>query len=150
MNAPRHYSLGEKSRAKLQGVHPDLVRVVERAIAISRQDFSVGEGVRSIERQRELYAQGRSRPGRVVTDTMKSRHLTGHAVDLWPWPRLPNGNVDWENKTAFLKVGTAMLAASVELNIPVRWGYDWDGDGVMNERGEFDGPHFELYRRVYP
>lgn len=144
------YSLGQASRSKLIGVHPDLVRVVEMAIARSIQDFSIGEGVRTIERQRELYAQGRTKPGRIVTNTMKSRHLTGHAVDLWPWPRLPNGDVDWNNSTAFLRIGKAMLGASIELCIPVRWGYDWDGDGVLQERGEYDGPHFELSIRKYP
>lgn len=144
------YSLGKKSQAELVGVHPDLVKVVTRAISVSLQDFSIGEGVRTIQRQRELYAQGRTKPGRIVTGTMKSRHITGHAVDLWPWPKLPNGNVDWNNTTAFLRIGKAMLGASIELGIPVRWGYDWDNDGILQEPGEYDGPHFELAARRYP
>src|SRR5687768_7912126 len=149
-HAMPRYILSTASRTKLVGVHADLIRVVERAIATTTQDFMIGEGVRTLERQRELYAQGRTKPGRIVTDTMKSRHLTGHAVDLWPYPKLPNGDIDWNNKQAFFRIGKAMLGASVELGVPIRWGYDWDGDGVLMERGEYDGPHFELAKRWYP
>ena len=69
------FVLGRGSRKKLTGVHPDLVRVVERAIEITDTDFAVIEGLRSPERQRELVAAGASK-------TLRSRHLTGHAVDL--------------------------------------------------------------------
>ena len=72
------YRLGLRSRARLRGVHPDLVRVVTRAIEITDVDFTVLEGVRSLSRQRQLVAQGASK-------TMRSRHLTGHAVDLGAW-----------------------------------------------------------------
>ncbi len=86
---------------------------------------------------------GRTKPGMIVTNTMKSRHLTGHAVDLVPYP------LDWNDKTKFFKIGRAMLQASAELAIPIRWGYDWDNDGVLMERGEYDGPHFELSSKFY-
>lgn len=79
------YTLSNKSLAKLDGVHPDLVAIVERAIQSSSQDFSVGEGLRSIDRQHELYNTGRSK-------TLNSRHLTGHAVDPFPYPI----SWDWE------------------------------------------------------
>nr|WP_312120561.1 M15 family metallopeptidase [Brevundimonas diminuta] len=97
------YRLGAQSRARLAGVHPDLVRVVERAIQLSTVDFSVLEGVRTPQRQRELYAQGRTKPGPVVTWTLTSNHFVntktgyGHAVDLIPFP------VDWEGPTRFPK-----------------------------------------------
>jgi peptidoglycan L-alanyl-D-glutamate endopeptidase CwlK len=142
------YSLGERSRARLKGVHPDLIKVVERAIQITDQDFTVLEGVRTKARQRELYAQGRTKPGQVVTWTLNSRHIPkadgyGHAVDLAPWP------IDWEGPTRFPKfdaIAKAMLVAAEDLNIPIRWGADWDGDGKPRERGESDSPHFELAR----
>lgn len=122
------YQLGEKSKAKLEGVHPDLVAVVERAIRISKQDFSVGEGLRSIERQRQLYNTGKSK-------TMNSRHLTGHAVDLFPYPL----DWDWE---FFYPIADAMKAAADELGVDVEWGGDW--------KGFPDGPHFQLSWKSYP
>ena len=69
------FVLSKKSLAKLQGVHPDLVLVVRRAVQLSAIDFAVTEGLRTVERQETLVASGASK-------TMKSRHLTGHAVDL--------------------------------------------------------------------
>lgn len=137
------YSLGDNSRKKLIGVDPQMVKVVLRAIAISTQDFAVTCGVRTIEEQAALYAQGRTKPGKIVTWTMKSRHLPakdglGKAVDLVPWP------IDWSRTSKFDAIAKAMFAAANELGIQIRWGADWDGDGNYRERGETDSPHFEL------
>lgn len=123
------YVLGKRSKERLEGVHPDLVAVVERAITISKVDFTVLEGVRSVARQRELFNKGASK-------TMNSRHLTGHAVDLAPWP------IDWNDLSRFKMVADAMKQASEELGVPVIWGGSW--------RSFYDGPHFELDRKVYP
>lgn len=137
-------TLGERSLARLHGVHPDLVNVVKRAAALSIQDFTVLEGVRTIERQRELYAQGRIKPGKIVTWTMHSKHFRnpvtgfGHAVDLAPWP------IDWNDAKKFDAVAKVMLRAADQLGIGIRWGGDWDRDGKPRERGESDSPHFEL------
>ena len=122
------YKLGTRSLQNLSGVHPDLVAVVKRAIQITEQDFTVIEGVRNIERQRELYRKGASK-------TLNSRHLTGHAVDMVPWP------VDWNDLKRFEVVSEAMKAAAEELNIPIVWGGDW--------KSFYDGPHFELNRKNY-
>lgn len=140
------FRLGAQSLARLKGVHPQLVRVVQRAIEISKVDFMVLEGVRTPQRQRELYAQGRTKPGQIVTWTLTSNHFVksdgfGHAVDLVPWP------VDWEGPTRFPKfdeISRAMFAAAAELGVKIRWGADWDRDGKPRERGETDSPHFEL------
>ncbi len=137
------YALGAKSLAKLEGVHPDLVKVVKRAIQISDQDFMVLEGVRTLKRQKELYAQGRTKPGPKVTWTLNSRHIPkadglGHAVDLVPYP------VDWNTASKFVAISKAMLVAADDLSIPIRWGGNWDGDDRPGEKGESDGPHFEL------
>lgn len=140
--------LGQRSLARLEGVHPDLVRVVMRAAAIATatEDFTVLEGVRTIERQRQLYAQGRTAPGKVVTWTMNSNHFRnaktgfGHAVDLAPFP------IDWNDIARFDRLGLLMFrAASIE-KVSIRWGADWDRDGKPRERGESDSPHFELVR----
>lgn len=139
------YSLGAKSLARLEGVHPDLVRVVKRAIELTKQDFMVLEGVRTPARQRELYAQGRTKPGQKVTWTLNSNHFLnkatgfGHAVDLVPFP------IDW-NHDKLDVVSNSMFAAAEELGVALRWGADWDRDGKPREKGETDSPHFELVR----
>lgn len=135
---------GKASLKALEGVHPNLVAVVRRALEIGPNDFRVIEGVRTPARQKLLYAQGRTAPGPKVTWTMNSNHFVnpktgfGHAVDILPAP------YDWKNLKDFDDVAAAMFQASKELNIPIRWGADWDRDGKPRERGETDNPHFEL------
>lgn len=123
------YKLGLRSRQNLSGVHPDLVAVVERAIQITKQDFMVIEGIRNIDRQRQLVKAGASK-------TLNSRHLTGHAVDLCPYP------VDWNDLGKFKAISEAVLEAAKELGIDVEWGGDW--------KKFYDGPHFQLSRKAYP
>ncbi len=123
------YKLGTRSLQNLSGVHPDLVAVVKLAISITEQDFTVIEGIRNINRQRELVKAGKS-------TTMNSRHITGHAVDMVPWP------VDWEDIERFEIMAEAMKLAAEELDIPIVWGGDW--------KSFYDAPHFELDRKSYP
>ena len=123
------YKLSKRSLKSLEGVHPDLVAVVKRAILITPVDFVVIEGVRTIERQRELFKAGASR-------TMKSRHLTGHAVDLAVWI----GTVRWE-MPPYQRLAVAVKAAAADVGVPIEWGYDlW----------HWDAPHWQLPRRRYP
>ena len=125
------YSLGTKSKQRLVGVHADLVQVVERAIEITTVDFTVLEGLRTPERQKALRDAGASQ-------TLNSRHITGHAVDLGA---LIDGEVRWD-WPLYHKIASAMKAAAKELNVTIVWGGDW--------RTFKDGPHFELDRRKYP
>jgi len=125
------FKLGKRSIERLQSVHPDLVRVVERAIELSTVDFTVLEGLRSPERQQTLVASGASQ-------TLNSRHITGHAVDLGAWV---DNQVDW-SWPLYHQIANAMKAAATELGIPIVWGGDW--------KTFKDGPHFELDRRYYP
>lgn len=122
------YKLGTRSLQSLSGVHPDMVAVVKRAIEITGVDFTVIEGIRHINRQRELLKAGKS-------TTMNSRHITGHAVDMVPWP------VDWEDLERFEIMSEAMKEAAEELDIPIVWGGDW--------KSFYDAPHFELDRKKY-
>lgn len=125
------FKLGKRSIERLQGVHPDLVRVVERAIDLTPVDFTVLEGLRSPERQQTLVASGASQ-------TLNSRHITGHAVDLGAWV---DNQVDW-SWPLYTKIANAMKAAANELGIAIVCGADWK---------KFpDGPHFELDRKYYP
>lgn len=125
------FKLGPTSLSRLKGVHPDLVKVVQRAIEISTLDFTVLEGVRSLERQKALVESGASQ-------TMKSRHLDGHAVDLGAWV---DNQIDW-SWPLYPKIADAMKAAAKELNVPIEWGGDW----VKFK----DGPHFQLPWEQYP
>lgn len=155
------FRLSEASRGKLAGVHPDLQRVVMRAIEISAVDFKVIEGVRTPERQRSLYGKGRTPSALakvglpaslsdmrepVRTWTLNSNHFVnpktgkGHAVDLLVAP------YDWAEGPQWKLMADAMFAAAKELGIAIRWGRDWDRDGIIGEKGETDGPHFELVR----
>ena len=125
------FKLGKRSIERLQGVHPDLVRVVERAIDLTPVDFTVLESLRSPERQQTLVASGASQ-------TLNSRHITGHAVDLGAWV---DNQVDW-SWPLYAKIANAMKAAANELGVSIVWGGDW--------RTFKDGPHFELDRKFYP
>lgn len=123
--------LGTRSLKNLEGVHPDLVKVVKRAIQITDQDFTVIEGLRSYARQKELVAKGASK-------TLNSRHLTGHAVDIVPWV---NGTISW-NWLFYPAIATAMKQAAKELDVDVEWGGNWK---------KFpDGPHWQLTWASYP
>lgn len=135
------FKFSKLSESRLQGVKPKLASVVRRALEVCAVDFMVVEGLRTIERQRELYAQGRTKPGNKVTWTLHSKHLEGNAVDLAP---VIDGKVDWSNLKNFDAIAKAMAQASRELSVPIRWGADWDMDGIPREKGETDSPHFEL------
>jgi peptidoglycan L-alanyl-D-glutamate endopeptidase CwlK len=125
------YALGARSRSRLKGVHPDLVKVVELALSYSPHDFTITEGLRSVARQRELKAAGASQ-------TMNSRHITGHAIDF---AVLIGGKVRWD-WPLYGQVAAAFKEAAKELNVPIIWGGSW--------KSLRDGPHIELDRRKYP
>lgn len=122
------YVLGTRSLNSLSGVHPDMVAVVKKAIEITEVDFTVIEGLRSVERQRSLLDDGKS-------TTMNSRHITGHAVDMVPYP------VDWNDLARFEVMAEAMKSAAEELDTSIVWGGDW--------KSFYDAPHFELDRKKY-
>ena len=124
-------TLDEHSRSKLQGLHTDLIKIVTKAAENPDLDFVVTEGLRTLKRQRDLFAHG-------ATTTMKSRHLTGHAVDLavvvagevrWDWP-------------LYTGLAAVIKKAAAEAAVPIEWGGDW--------RTFKDGPHFQLPWREYP
>jgi len=145
------YQLGTRSLQKLEGVNPDLVAVVSRAIELSKQDFSVICGLRTVKEQEALVAKGASQ-------TMKSKHLEGNAVDLAAYC----DGIRWQ-LNLYDEIADAMLKAAKELGVTLRWGAawhknlnDWNGtaEDLMNEyidlrrsqgkRPFIDAPHFEL------
>ena len=125
------FKLSDKSLSRLEGVHPDLVKVVKLAITTTPVDFVITEGVRSITRQKELFASK-------ATTTMNSRHLTGHAIDLAAIDE--KGNVTWD-WAYYFKLEQAVKSAAKELGIKIEWGGDWNFK---------DGPHWQLPWKSYP
>ena len=145
--------LSQKSLSKLEGVKPQLVSVVKRANEITKVDFGVIEGVRSIETQKKYVAEGKSQ-------TMASKHLTGDAVDLMAYV---GGTPSWE-LSLYDDIADAMKQAAKELGVSITWGAAWTvkditkWSGTMQEasnsyidtrraqgkRPFIDGPHFEL------
>ena len=126
------FALSTRDEARLEGVHPDLVRIVRRAAAITPLKFTVLEGVRMLERQHALVARGASK-------TMNSRHLTGHAVDLAPLGE--EGKVSWDWPLYHRLAAVVKEAAAAE-EVRVEWGGDW--------KRFKDGPHWQLPWGHYP
>lgn len=146
------FRLGRSSIDALNGVNANLVAVVQRAIEVTTQDFSVHEGVRTLKEQRKMVERGASK-------TLNSRHLTGDAVDLVPWI---NGRLRWEWSPIF-EIAEAVRFAAQELDVPLRWGGAWDIDFTNSQEPIEDlflsyadrrraaglpvfqdGPHFEI------
>lgn len=125
------FRLSSRSRARLIGMHPALTAVVEAAITRTPVDFMITEGLRTAERQAALVKAGASR-------TTRSRHLTGHAVDV---AALVEGQVRWD-WPLYGRIAQAFKAAALDMKTPLIWGGDW--------KTLRDGPHFELDRKVFP
>jgi len=147
------YNLSQRSLDKLAGVDDRLVKVVNRAIELTKVDFGVTEGLRTIERQTQLVAAGKSQ-------TMASKHIGGKAVDLVAYL---DGEVCWE-LNMYDDIADAMKQAAIELNVPIKWGCAWIVEDIRlwrgtmedammhyidtrrkeNKRPFLDGPHFEI------
>ncbi|EBN4455651.1 M15 family metallopeptidase [Salmonella enterica] len=125
------FRVSQRSETALQGVHPDLVRLTRTALSLSAVDFGVTEGLRSMAREKEMVAEGHS-------ETMHSRHLTGHAVDVVAYV---NGAVSWD-WSLYEQIAVAFKQASASLGVPVEWGGDW--------KTLKDGAHFQLPWATYP
>lgn len=128
--------LSQKSLTKLEGAHPDLVKIIKRAAALSPIDFTVLEVLRTPARQKELVAKGASK-------TMKSRHLPGadgksRAVDIAP---MDGGQISWA-WPIYHRLAPIIKQAAKEVGVPIEWGGDW--------RTFKDGPHWQLPWKQYP
>lgn len=128
-------------KQRLSTIEPDLRQVVNRCIERGNK-FIVLYGIRTLAEQKALYAQGRTTKGKIVTWTIKSRHLPNknglsEAVDLAPIK--DDGSVDWNDLRAFDRLGAEMKASAKEVGVAITWGGDW----VKRK----DRPHFELTNR---
>lgn len=133
--------LTERDKQRLKGVKAAMVRVVTRAASMYPGTFMVVEGLRTKERQAELYAQGRTKPGKIVTWALKSKHITGDAVDLAP---VVGGAIPWGSPAAFDELAQVMFRAAELEGVAITWGADWNNNGLRREKGETDSPHYQL------
>lgn len=124
------YAFGPRSLKRMEGIHADLRKVMDRAIAITDMDFTVLEGLRTLAQQRKYYATGKSK-------TMRSRHLTGHAIDIAP---LVDGKVTWD-WAVYDRFAPIIKQAAKDVGVKVEWGGDWKWR---------DGPHWQLPWADYP
>jgi len=147
------FKLSTRSMSRLEGINPELIRVVTEAIKLTKVDFGVTCGMRTVEEQEKLVASGASQ-------TMKSKHLEGRAVDLVAYV---GSSVTWQ-LNMYDDLADAMAAAARKLNVPVKWGAAWsvgniaEWDGTMEDamnsyvdlrrsqgrRPFIDAPHFEM------
>jgi len=147
------FKLSSRSTGRLGGIEPDLIEVVKAAIEITKVDFGVTCGMRTVQEQEALVASGASQ-------TMKSKHLEGRAVDLVAYV---GSSVTWQ-LNMYDDLADAMAAAARKLNVPVKWGAAWsvgniaEWDGTMEDamnsyvdlrrsqgrRPFIDAPHFEM------
>ena len=147
------YKLSTKSQERLMGVEPELKEVVYEAIKVTKIDFGVIEGLRTEEKQKQLVESGASQ-------TMKSKHLEGRAVDLMAYI---GGRGSWE-LNVYDEIADAMKEAAIKVDVAVRWGAAWtvtdirEWEGTMEDamnsyidtrrserrRPFIDAPHFEL------
>ena len=113
--------LNAASLKKLAKVNPDLIKVCERAEQICKQRFEIVQGNRTQAEQNAIYAQGRTKPGKIVTWTKASKHIGGRAIDF---AALVGGKINW-NTRYYPEIAAAFKQAAKELKIGVEWGGDW-------------------------
>ena len=123
------YKLGKKSQERLRGVNSQLVNILFELVKI--MDITVIEGIRTQERQDKLVAEGKSK-------TKFSKHITGQAVDLAPYP------IDWEDRDRFHYMGGMARGIAQQMGYKIRWGGDWDSDGETKDNNFDDLVHIEL------
>ena len=123
------YKFGKRSRDRLRGVDVRIINVLNELIKI--MDVTVIEGLRSADRQKELLAKG-------ATKVKYSKHMDGRAVDIAPYP------IDWKDRDRFHYMGGMIRGIAKQLNVPIRWGGDWDSDGEVKDNGFDDLVHIEI------
>jgi peptidoglycan L-alanyl-D-glutamate endopeptidase CwlK len=135
---------GERSTQNLETCHPELQRLARHVI--QHVDFSVIEGHRTLERQRELFAEGRSTLNGIHRKS-KHQESPSKAMDLLPWPPGLHGRNVWDDPFRFTLFAGVVLGHAQAIRVPVRLGCDWNGDGSAADHRLVDFPHFELVMR---
>lgn len=140
------HQLSNRSKQRLATCHPDLQLIISTAINISDIDFGVSEGHRSIEKQQQYFAEGKSKIDG-VTKKGKHNYEPSLAVDIYPWIE---GKADWDNEhlsylSGIIHAVAEMLLREGRITHRIRWGGNWDMDGtIITDQTFQDRPHFEL------
>jgi len=149
------YKYSNNSKAELDTCHPDLIKVFNEVIKYTNVDVTIVQGNRSIIEQQELYAQGRTTPGSIVTNIDGVDNISKHnvfpseAVDICAYV---NGNVTWDKNHLVYLGGVVMSIANRlydegVIRHKIRWGGNWDSDGVIiSDQNFMDLPHYELIK----
>jgi peptidoglycan LD-endopeptidase CwlK len=137
------YKFGKRSNDRLETADEKLQRVARKALSFNVMDFSIIEGHRSVERQKELYDQGKSM---IDGEEKKGKHNydPSLAIDIIPYPGVINDVNVWSDKQRFCVLAGLMFAAAALEDVKLRWGGDWDGDGNNADSSFHDLPHFEI------
>lgn len=125
------YRFSRRSYDRLKGVRPELIAVAALALSETAVDFGISEGLRTLDQQKRLMGSG-------ATQTLRSRHLSGHAIDVVAYVQ---GEIRWD-WPLYGEIAGAMKHAARELGVPIEWGGDWE---TLR-----DGPHFQLPWAEYP
>ncbi len=140
------YRFGKTSADRLATCHPDLILIAEEALKCSQLDFGIAEGHRTVERQRQLFKEGKSRIDG-ITQTGKHNLNPSMAIDVFAFI---DGKASWQERDLLYLAGVitataARLLAEGKVSHRIRWGGNWDGDGIIvSDQSFIDLPHFEL------
>ena len=134
------YRFSKTSNDKLDKVNPSLAKVARRALELSPHDFTIVQGLRTVEQSAQNIKNGTS----FLKNPESSKHISGRAIDFAPFI---NGKIDWNDLDAFWAIVAAFKQAGEELGVKLRFGADWNGNGDYRDeikRGTYDGGHVEL------
>ena len=140
------YKFGNTSKSRLQTCHKDIQLIMNEAIKITNVDFGIAEGYRSIEKQQQYFKEGKSKIDG-VSKKGKHNYSPSLAVDIYPY--CENG-AKWDNEhlsylSGIIHAVSEILFADGKISHKVRWGGNWDMDGIILIDQSFDDrPHFEL------
>ena len=141
------FRFSKNSEKKLRGMEKPLQDIFRLALKLSDVDFGISEGHRAISRQKKLYAQGRTEPGDIVTNIDGVKNLSDHnykparAGDIYAYV---NGQANYDD-IYMMYLGGVITAAAKILELDIKWGGNWDGDGVLlTDQNLKDAPHYSI------
>ena len=130
-----HFS--DKSLHEIHTCDVNLQEMIATALKLTPLDFTVLQGYRSLEEQRRLFSEGKTKIDG-VTNLSNHNHTPSRAIDIAPYP------IDWQDMERFRFLGGFILGIAGSRGLRIRWGGDWDGDGSFKDQSFDDLPHFEL------
>jgi len=142
------YKFSNISLNRLRGCHPDLIKIMNLAISVTDVDFGIAEGQRSIEMQQKYFHEGKSKIDG-INQKSKHNYNPSLAVDIYAYF---DGKAQWDKEIISYLAGIIRACAEVlkrteEITHSIRWGGNWDMDGVILLDQSFDDrPHFELVK----